>query len=725
LKDLSKKDHNGRLVKRKPILFVIVPLLLIFIWLEFQLFSFASGKKLPIYFFGLVNFNLIILLGFGFYIFRTVFKAFVGKKRGILGNSLKSRLIASFLGFSIIPTFLMFLIAFTYISSSFDRWFNDRMMGVLQSAIEIKNEFYDSEKKRNFTSGFVLREILDESQSVLEWGDKIKAFRKSHSLDFIELYKNLEVERALFQRQDAVLPILAPVEKNTLSRVLRQRLELTEILTLERGHLVRVLVPLKSQEGVLGISTFVSSSLVDKMEDVAVAYSETQDINYPVKSIYLIFLVLMTAMILGFSIYAGISIAKNLAGTIERLGDATRKVARGNYQPVEVLGSETEVQEFTDNFNLMVQALETSREETTEANKSLRLTLKELDQRRKYTQVVLENVNTGVISFDQNNKITMINDKAAALLNRNSEGLIGTPASELLGEKYFRLFKQMIVKMSVHNLPSIQRQIILDIDKKSVPTLLKISGLVGSDGSSLGKVVVFDDLSDVLQAQRAVAWKEVARRIAHEVKNPLTPIKLSAQRLQKKFPDQMSDDVFQTCTNMIIEQSDSLKLLINEFSQFARLPETRPQLGSLNDMVHRVLNFYRQAHPEIEFIGQLDQKLRPFFFDGEQMRRALINLVENSVDAVKGKVKAIIKIETKRDSSSSVVSLSVSDNGKDLSEIELQRMFEPYFTKKEDGAGLGLTIVKKIVEDHDGIVRVEAKQPVGLYTSLELPYGNP
>lgn len=709
---------------RKRFYLLLFPVVLFLFWLEVRMFSFASAKKLPIYFFGLVNFNLVILLGFSFYIFRTVFKAFVGQKKGVLGNSLKSRLIAAFLGFSIVPTGLIFIIAFLYINSSFDRWFSDRMLEVLRSAVEVKNEFYDSEKKRNFNSGFVLREILDNSRSVDQWDSKIQSFRKSHSLHFIELYKNLDVERVLFQASDAALPILDPVEKKVLQRVLSQRLESTEILNLEQGHLVRVLVPLKSQEGVLGISTFISSKLVDQMEDVALAYGEARDMNYPLKSIYLIFLVLMTAMILGFSIYVGLYIAKGLTQTIEKLGEATRNVAQGDYQPVEVIGTETEVKEFTDNFNLMVQALGKSREETIEANQSLKLTLKELDRRRNYIQVVLANVNTGVISFDEDNKITMINEKASKILDCSPSNVIGVHGGELFGKKYFRLFQQMVLKMSVHKLPSIQRQIVLDFGGKSIPTLLKISGLYRDDGTPLGKVVVFDDLSDILQAQRAVAWKEVARRIAHEVKNPLTPIKLSAQRLQKKFSLHMQDEVFQTCTNMIIEQADSLKLLINEFSQFARLPEMRPRVGDINLLIQQILSFYQQAHPSINFQGAFDEEIGAFSFDPEQIRRAIINLVENSVEAVQGKADSLISVKTLKRASTSVVSVVIQDNGKVVGSKDLERMFEPYFTKKADGSGLGLTIVKKIIEDHDGIIKVEPVEPAGLYTSLELPYSS-
>ena len=719
---IDRQAENKRKKREYRILIVLALAFLFFVWLEVRLFAFGQEVNQPMFFFGLVNINLILLLGFSFFLLRNLFKAFVTQRRGLIGNSLKSRLIATFLGFSIIPTALMFIIAFFYITSSFDRWFNDKMQSVLKSAVEVKEEFYSSEKKKNFNSAFVLADRLDKVPDSSSWSDIVGTFRKEHSLDVVEIYKDLQSQRVLSQVPDTTLPVIPTAKLAALNRVLSKNLEITEILSLDTGHLVRVLVPLPGQTGVVGISSFIPNSMVGKMEDVALAYEEMRDIDDPLKSIYLIFLILMTCMILVSSVWFGLYIARHLSSALEKLGEATQKVAEGNYQQVEVDVVETEVQQLAENFNTMVEALTRSRVETVDANKSLKLTLKELEQRRQYTQVVLANVSTGVISFDENNNITMINEKAAQLLKLDRHSLLGKNAKDILGKKYYRLFNQMVVKMTNHKLPSIQKEVVFDLNEVSIPSILRISPLTNEDKKVIGKVVVFDDLPDVIQGQRAAAWKEVARRIAHEVKNPLTRIKLSAQRLQKKFPEQMADPVFKNCTTMIVEQTDSLKYLINEFSQFARLPETKTRRANINEILEKTIVFFEQAHRGIQFIGKIDEGLDPFFFDPEQLKRALFNLLQNSVNAVKGSERPEIYLETCFDRENSMVVISIKDNGRKVSEVEMRRMFEPYYSKSDGGSGLGLTIVKKIVEDHNGYIRVQHNQPMGLATRIELPY---
>ena len=203
--------------------------------------------------------------------------------------------------------------------------------------------------------------------------------------------------------------------------------------------------------------------------------------------------------------------------------------------------------------------------------------------------------------------------------------------------KYLKLYHQLVKKMKIHRLHSIQKQIVLDGQDLGTPSMLKISSLYNDKAEDIGKVMAFEDLTDVIQAQRAAAWKEVAKRIAHEVKNPLTPIKLSAQRLQKKFSGKVKDPAFTDCTNIIINQTDSLKSLINEFSQFARLPESKPCLSDLNNLVTKLIPLYEQAHRSIVFKTDLDKNLSQFYFDPEQLNRAVFNLIENAVHAVSKK----------------------------------------------------------------------------------------
>lgn len=725
---MKEKEQEGRKKNREITFSIFLAILFcVLAWFEIKIFSF--GEQLPlnqsIFFFGLINFNLILLLLLTFFILRNLFKAFVNNRSGIMGNSLKSRLIATFLVFSLVPTALMFVISLFYINSSFDRWFSDKMQSVLKSALVIQNEYYSTAKRKNFNAAFVLGGRLSGVEGRDEKKIIINNFRKEQSLDIIEYYEDLENERILSLVDDTTVPIIPPPKMEDLRRVINERIEKSSIETLSQGNLVRVLTPLADEKGVIAVSSFIPVSVISKMNDVSLAYEEMKGSNpleYPIKSIYVIVLILMTLMILFCSVWFGVYISKHLSFSLEKLGDATQKIAEGDYELVEIDAGETEVVKLAEHFNVMVSALDRYRNETSEANQSLKATLQELDQRRRYMHVVLSNVNTGVISLDSEDKITMINEKAADLLQIQASKYINKSAQEVLDEKYFRLYRQMVTKMKTHRLNTIEKEIIIDRKESSIPSMLKISSLYNDRGDDLGRVVAFDDLTDVVQGQRAAAWKEVARRIAHEVKNPLTPIKLSAQRLQKKFSSQIDDPAFASCTNMIIEQTDSLKYLINEFSQFARLPETKARLGDVNTLIEKVMSFYEHAHRNIQFFGSLDNDLKEFYFDPEQLKRAVFNLVENAVNATSEADKPEIRLETFLDSEKGLVRLSVIDNGKFVKDEEMRRMFEPYYSKRPGGSGLGLTIVKKIIEDHNGYVHLSRNDPKGLHVLLELPY---
>jgi two-component system nitrogen regulation sensor histidine kinase NtrY len=283
----------------------------------------------------------------------------------------------------------------------------------------------------------------------------------------------------------------------------------------------------------------------------------------------------------------------------------------------------------------------------------------------------------------------------------------------------------MLKQMRGHKVRSLQKEIKIQIQDNSLLMKLTITMLKDENDKDLGVVGVFDDLTELMNAQRAAAWREVARRIAHEIKNPLTPIKLSAQRLEKKFGDVVKDPVFQQCTEMIIKQVDDLKNLVNEFSQFARLPQIQLQMGSINKIIDETLVLYSTGHKEVHFDFIKDTQLPDFEFDQFQMKRVLTNLLENAIDALKVEALPKIQISTKYDKSIGIMKLSIKDNGSGIEPEFKDRIFEPYFSTRETGTGLGLAIVKRIVEDHHGYIRAFSNQPKGTEFVVELPLVKP
>ncbi|MCX7978970.1 MAG: ATP-binding protein, partial [Bdellovibrionaceae bacterium] len=475
------------------------------------------------------------------------------------------------------------------------------------------------------------------------------------------------------------------------------------------GNLVRVIVPLQSGPGAVVVSSFIPMSLISRMNDVTNAYEEFRNINplqYPLKSIHLTMLFLMTMVILFAAIWYGFHLARQLSVPLVQLGRATRKVAEGEYATVEVQSGSQEIQLLIDSFNQMTKDLSSSRSKVQET--------------LSYLEVVLKNISAGVISVDSAGRLTTINRRAADLLKIEPDRYIGRPVRELLTIEYFRTFAEMLKTMEENHVDSIQREQQFNINGEVVPLSMSLTILKDEKGDVIGRVLVFDDLTPIVAAQRSAAWSEVARRIAHEIKNPLTPIKMAAERLRRKFGSQIQDPVFDECTTMIVRQTDDLKNLVNEFSNFARLPETRPVTASLNKVIEEAVSVFRASHPEVPIELSLDPALPEFKLDPDQIKRVLMNLLDNGIAAMQGFIGQI-KVQTHYDNELKLVRLTVDDEGPGIPGPDRHRIFEPYYSTKKGGTGLGLAIVKRIVEDHNGFIRALSNQPRGTRMLIELP----
>jgi two-component system nitrogen regulation sensor histidine kinase NtrY len=726
--------------KRKRELATVLLLSLVFLiltWFEFRLLNIS--QQLPfvhsIFFFGLVNFNILILLLLFFLIFRNVVKVFVERRGRIIGSSLKAKLVAAFAAFSFVPTVLMFLVSVFYINSSFDKWFSVRMASVLKASLEVNQEYIFTAKKKNYHFATQIAKAVETSGRGPGLTSQLEQLRKRFSLDSVEYYPSLFGKRTQALSPDEALPEIPPVNLEFLRKGVTQRGETSEIQKFGEGNLVRVIVPANRdiEKGAVVVSNFIPISLVSRMADISSAHEEFRNLNplqYPLKSIYLIILVLMTLVILLCATWFGFYLARELSIPLETLGLATRRVSQGDYRPVQLSSGSKEINQLISNFNQMTGSLGRSKREVLEANKSLTETLERLDEHSRYVQVVLGNVTTGVISVDQRGIISTINHHAGTLLGVEPRDFVGRPVRQVLDKTYYDMFNELLMTMREHQATTLQKEIRIEMGGRTIPLQMNLSLLQDEKGNDLGKVLVFDDLTMLINSQRAAAWTEVARRIAHEIKNPLTPIKLSAQRLEKKFAAQINDPAFTACTGMIIRQTDDLKRLVNEFSNFARMPQTKPALGVLNEVIQDALEIFKISHRDIQFKFDADPMLPQFKFDSDQMKRALINLLDNAVAAVhdvygEGPHDASggprIAVRTQYDSMLKLMRISVLDNGLGIPNGDYDRVFEPYFSTKESGTGLGLSIVKRIVEDHNGFIRALANDPCGTKLIIELP----
>jgi two-component system nitrogen regulation sensor histidine kinase NtrY len=710
------------------IVFLVAFLFSLLTWFEIRLFSISH--ELPfvhsIFFFGLVNFNIVLLLFLLFMIFRNLVKIFVERRGKIFGSSLKAKLVAAFVAFSFIPTVLVFMTSVFYINSSFDKWFSVKMAGVLKSSLEVTKAYYFNAKKKNYHFAHLIANQVSHAENPAQVRKILQYQLKQFSLDAVEYYPKVFGERMVVLSDDEAIPEIPKANLEFLQKGIKSQVEDSTIHQFDEGNLVRVIVPVKegSDRGAIVVNSFVPLSLISKMKDITSAYDEFRDVNpleYPLKSIYLIVLFLMTLVILLAATWFGFYLAKQLAIPLVQLGRATKRIAGGDYTLVEVRSGSEEITGLVESFNQMTQNLENSEREVRSANQNLKQTLSDLDKHNRYIEVVLKSVSAGVISVDARGMITTINRHAGRLLKIQPENFIGRPVKELLTIEYFRIFAEMIKSMQDHQIESIQRELKLEINGETIPLQMTLSMLKDESGTDLGKILVFDDMTMILNAQRSAAWSEVARRIAHEIKNPLTPIKLSAERLQRKFGKEVSDPAFQECTSMIIAQTEGLKNLVNEFSQFARLPQLKPTAGNVNHVLQEALSLFRTSHPQVEFICQLDPNLPEFMFDHEQLRRVFVNLVDNAIAACKSEPVIQIWLTSSYAADFKILRLSVEDNGTGIPAQQRSRVFEPYFSTKSEGTGLGLAIVKRIVEDHGGFIRALGREPKGTKMVMEFP----
>jgi two-component system nitrogen regulation sensor histidine kinase NtrY len=368
----------------------------------------------------------------------------------------------------------------------------------------------------------------------------------------------------------------------------------------------------------------------------------------------------------------------------------------------------------------MTPDLSASNSQLAQAHEALQESTSVAEQRRQYLETILKNVAAGVIAIDEENKITTINHFARELLKINLATFLDKDFHEVLARSHVLVMEGFLQELHKSGHHSIERHLRLTISPgETLSLLVNVTRMYDDEKHPIGYVIVFDNLTNLEKAQRLAAWQEVARRIAHEIKNPLTPIQLSAQRLRKRYLNTIPKDadIFNQCTATIITQVDEIKRLVSEFSDFARMPRIRKKKSDITKMITDTLVLYREAHKHITFQTELAAHTPPFSFDPVQMKRVLINLLDNAVTILPEEGQILITLSLQDDSAL----MSVCDNGPGISEQVRDRLFEPYFSTRKSGTGLGLAITHTIVAEHNGSITVRDNAPKGTIFTVELP----
>jgi nitrogen fixation/metabolism regulation signal transduction histidine kinase len=616
----------------------------------------------------------------------------------VFGSRLTLRLLLLFVVMAIVPGALVYTVSLQFLAKSIESWFDVRVDNALESGLSLGRDALDA----------MLEELRGKARVMaLELGDLPPP---QQSMALIRLREQAGVDDAMLIGPGGAMIAGASRELARLvpeappAPVLRQARSGRPYAAIEalgeKGLVLRVVVPvggttIADEARLLQLTHAVPPGVAEKAETVQSVYRDYKELSLlraGLKRIYILTLTLTLLLALFSAIALAFILSRRLSEPLAELAESTLAVARGDFSHRPRVTSRDELGILTRSFNSMIGQLDDARA-AADANRE------QVESARAHLENILANLSAGVLTFDETFRLQVANHGAAAILGNEVVACIGGPlggsaALEVLAEAIRDGFA------AEHTPGAWQRE--LDIERRGITILVRGSRLPGGGGY----VVVFDDVTQLIAAQRATAWGEVARRLAHEIKNPLTPIQLSAERLQVKLADKLAPPEAQAlarATETIVNQVSAMKSMVDDFRDYARMPA--PSLGALdlNRLVGEVLVLY--DHSPARITARLDPALPPVRGDAAQLRQVIHNLLQNAEDALAGTSDASIEVRTER--AGERVRLAISDNGGGFAESIMKRAFEPYVTTKPKGTGLGLAIVKKIIDEHHGSVSIE------------------
>jgi two-component system, NtrC family, nitrogen regulation sensor histidine kinase NtrY len=725
--------NSAELRRRRREKFIIIVSIVLIVALTFIESRVSGGEGLlpslnDVLIFGLININISLIILLIFLIVRNIVKLIYERRRGIVGSKLRTKLVAAFVSLTLIPTFILFLVATNFLSYSIDNWFNIRVGGALNLSQEVVQNYYQQTSDSvKYFAGAISSDITKNKLYEIERADYLKTLieqrQKIYKVGMIEIYLDKETRKLVFKDPDN--PGISEIELlPKLKEDIYSGKEFSAMHSVGLGDIIRGISPVYSnvnRQEVIGaviVNFYVPKGLVDKMTSISKIseeYKQFKLLKTPIKFSYIIILFIVTLLIIFSATWFGFFLARGIVEPVQDLAEATHAIAQGNLDYKINVEADDEIGVLASSFNRMTLDLKKSKESLEGANL-------DLERRRKYMETVLRNVSAGVVAIDKEGAITTINRAAERMLSIKPDDALGKKYDEVLKPERVALFQQFLMDLEKKGNGQLEKQIQLKFLDKALTIIATMTILIDDDGNYMGMVVVFEDITQLQKAERTAAWREVARRIAHEIKNPLTPIQLSAQRLEKKFGDKLNDDnsVFVECTRTIVNQVDVLKNLVNEFSRYARMPMANLVSNDLNEVIRESIVLYQDSYRGITFDFQPGADIPNIKLDAGQIKRVMINLLDNAVAAV-DRENGRIDIRTSFDGAGQKARVDVADNGCGISQEAKMRMFEPYYSTKKSGSGLGLAIVSSIISDHNGYVSVNDNYPGGTIVTFELP----
>ncbi len=682
--------------------------------------------------YALSSLNFFAFVIFAFIFIRSLLKLRRERRALQLGSKIKSRLLLYFIAVSLLPIIAMAVFSYLFMNRALERWFASIPDNVIRETQQMQRQALTDQTLKLRQTAQMLGNLL-ESQPIDD--QKLEKIVKAGNLSCIQiLTANGEVLAESTKN-------LAPEQKaefdKTLQLVYQARFD---DANLSDGKGFDVATARLSDDKILLIVSDLrpNQNLSQVVESSLAEFDKLKQKQITIRQIGLLTLGVLTFLLIFASSWTAFYIAKGLTVPIRALAEGADKIARGDLtHRVEVL-AEDELALLVSAFNQMTDKLEENSAE--------------LGERRKYIETILQSLSTGVISFDGKNRVTTINQAAIQMFKLEDADFTQFELGKLVNEENRVILERLL--MRAKRIGQAGEQTVLQREQadgsiaanESLPVALTATALPKTIDNEVGIVLVIEDLSELITAQRASAWQEVARRMAHEIKNPLTPIQLSAERIAKRFAQVhgspkskiqnsgqtdlglwtldfgITGKVIDESTETILREVNSLKSMVDEFSQFARLPNVKPESGKLNDIIEQSVALYEDRASDVQIVSKLAENLPNAMLDDEQMRRVLVNLIENAFEAFdESQIDKQIFIKTFHDAARDLIVAEVADNGKGIAPADLGRLFQPYFSTKGRGTGLGLAIVQRIISEHHGKIKAVANKPNGAKFIIEIP----
>ena len=728
------------LAYRKDTRWIIGGLAILLLALSLFYYLTQRGRDLPselvtnrVLLFVLWYINLTLILAVLFVLARNLFKLVMERHNRILGSRFKTRLVATYIGLSLIPVLLLFAYGSRMLQGWIDRWFDEpAIQEVATQGHAVAQElFRQIEHTALRDTGRALLEIEEENPRNPRRRPQVQRrmgqLLEELELDFLAVYDGTQFVHALLNPQSGLADLPEPGERFLLEAL--RNSQATRMVGVGGGEERLVLTAVAAagdaedlEDRTLTVAgTLIDADIASKSRQLIQAYQGYRQLEVSKSRIeagYLLNFLMVTLLILLASSWVGLYLARQITVPIQALAEATKRISDGDLNFQVEVNADDELGVLVHSFNSMTAELQRNKELLEESNLELLMSNQRLAEERAVISAVLQNLAAGVISVDEEGIVVTCNGAALKMLQQEESDCIGKPVREAWSDpERGKLAKLFEMDAGQSRRLTQDFRMMLGDDWKTFEA--KVTTMQDRHGMVSGRVMVLEELTELVKAQQLAAWSEAARRIAHEIKNPLTPIRLSAERMLKKHQQKAPDlgETLEEGVELITREVETMKSMVDEFSRFARMPLPRPSEVELKGLIDEALNLYQGIKPGVEVTARIDDDAKSARIDAEQIKRALINLLDNALDATEAPGEVSVAVHRRNGS----LEINISDTGEGLPPDAKEKLFLPHFSTKRRGTGLGLSIVHRIVSDHHGTIEADDNDPQGTIFTITLP----